>query len=164
MSDERLFKHQNLTLLDVKAALESFLPRAEVKTFSLLSGGMSTSNYRVETNMGNYVLRIYPADNDHLQTEGMAYKYANPFKIVPKVLGCDSSKRNLVNSFMVMEYIEGFTLKDYVLKSAYFPTHIAGAVGSALSKLHNIKCENWEGLVPFQEAVPFLLKGRSGGF
>lgn len=136
--NERLFDFQTITKTKVQLLFSTFSPNIIVTEFVPMSGGMSTSNYIVETegNTNKYVLRIYPVSNDHCQLEGAAYNYAKKLISVPDIYFFDCSKQIIPNSYLIMEYIEGLPLRDFIALNKDFPNNIVYNISSALALLH----------------------------
>ncbi len=90
-----------------------------------ITTGMSTSNYKVKTNKKSFLLKIYPKNNDHSQIEIAAYRYTAKVTRVPKIYRYDNSKTIVDNSYAIFQYIDGLTLREYILKHRCFPCEIA---------------------------------------
>lgn len=138
MSDTvRLFDFQALTEDTVRRLFASLDRQARIVRIAPLTKGMSTSNYAVQTDGGaKYVLRIYPANNDHGRLEAAAYDYAKAWLRVPRIYRFDDSKRMIPYSYLIMEYIEGSTLGDFVAGNGGFPDRLAHRIGRSLALLH----------------------------
>ncbi|WP_328805639.1 aminoglycoside phosphotransferase family protein [Paenibacillus apii] len=103
-----------------------------------LTRGMSTSNYvvQLEGNTKKYVLRIYPLNNDHSQLEIAAYNYARTMIRVPEIYFFDNSKQLIPNSYIIMEFIEGLTLGEFITENNGFPNSVVRSISGSLALLH----------------------------
>lgn len=95
-NNERLFIFEDID----KKTIENlyFLLKNQKQPINIepITTGASTSNYKITTlENKNYLLRIYPSDNDHSSLEVSAYSFVKEFMNVPKVLFYDNSKINL---------------------------------------------------------------------
>lgn len=137
-SNERLFDFQAITDNTVQLLFTAFSPNAVVTGFSPMNGGMSTSNYVVhlKDHSSKFVLRLYPADNDHSQLEVAAYHYAKPRIHVPEIYYLDNSKQLIPNSFLIMEFIEGLTFREFIAANQELPADVLHAISASLALLH----------------------------
>lgn len=137
-SDERLFDFQTVGRETVQLLFSAFSPKAAVTGFTPIHGGMSTSNYAVKIagTEKRYVLRIYPANNDHSLLEAAAYAYAEKAICVPEICFFDGSKQLLPNSYLIMELIEGLPLGDFIAAKEQLPDDLVRGIGASLALLH----------------------------
>lgn len=142
MSDgERIFDFQHVDLVTIQKLFSIFVKDEHVEEFSRINSGMSTSNYIVKLSgqTQKYVLRIYPIENDHCKLEVAAYKYAATRVNVPTIYHVNHSQNVIPNSYLIMEYIEGETLTNFILSQKDYPLELVRKIGSGLSRLHNVE-------------------------
>jgi aminoglycoside phosphotransferase (APT) family kinase protein len=133
----RLFDFQALNEDIVRRLFTAFDPKAVITQISPLTKGMSTSNYAVRTEGGSkYVLRIYPTNNDHSRIEVTAYQYAKARIRTPEIFFFDDSKQIVPFTYLIMVFIEGSTLGDFIAGNAGCPDHVLHRIGSSLALLH----------------------------
>ncbi|MGZ9583078.1 phosphotransferase family protein [Paenibacillus marinisediminis] len=169
----RLFDFQALNEDMVKRLFAAFDPKAGITQVSPLTKGMSTSNYALRTDSGSkYVLRIYPANNDHSRTEVTAYQYAKARIRTPEIFFFDDSKQIVPFSYLIMAFIEGSTLGDFIAGNEGCPDHVVHRIGSALALLHQTEYAHMalldkhlqiaEHLESFESQYYSLLNGHAG--
>lgn len=136
--DERLFEFQNLASDTLESLVTTFNRKAIINSIAPLTKGMSTSNYliQLEGSPKKYVLRIYPLNNDHSQLEIAAYNYARTMIRVPEIYFFDNSKQIIPNSYIIMEYIEGSTLGEFITENIGFPNSVVRSISGSLALLH----------------------------
>ncbi len=61
---------------------------------------------------------------------------------MPKIHLFDESKKVYDKPYVIMDYIDGSTLKEYVIKNKKFPDKIAYDIGSKLALLHSKEYKN----------------------
>ncbi|QHW33781.1 aminoglycoside phosphotransferase family protein [Paenibacillus rhizovicinus] len=169
----RLFDFQALNEDMVKRLFATFDPRANITQVSALTKGMSTSNYALWTDSGGkYVLRIYPPNNDHCRIEVAAYRYAKEKLSAPEIFFFDDSKQLVPFSYLIMAFIEGSTLGDFIEGNAGCPDPVIHRIGSSLALLHQTEyphmalldeqLQTAEQLEPFESQYYTLLNGQAG--
>lgn len=143
-SDERIFDFQHIDIVTVRMLFSAFAKDVSVVGFARINSGMSTSNYIVELTgcTKKYVLRIYPAENDHCKIEVAAYRYAAARVNVPAIYFADHTKNIIPNSYLIMEYIEGVTLVNFILLQKAFPSDLVRKISSSLAMLHYVEYPN----------------------
>lgn len=136
--DKRLYEFQTLSQDTLKSLVKKFNPKVAINNISRLSGGMSTSNYVVQLqgDTKKYVLRIYPLNNDHSQLEIAAYNYANTMIQVPEIYFFDNSQEIIPNSYIIMEFVEGLTLGNFITENSGFPNDVVRSISESLALLH----------------------------
>jgi tRNA A-37 threonylcarbamoyl transferase component Bud32 len=136
--DERLFEFQTLAYNTLESLVKAFNQKAIINSIAPLTRGMSTSNYVVhlENNTKKYVLRIYPLNNDHSQLEVAAYNYAKAMIRVPEIYFFDNSKHIIPNPYIIMEFIEGLTLGEFITENNGFPNSVVHSISGSLALLH----------------------------
>lgn len=169
----RLFDFQALNEDMVKRLFAAFDPKANITEVSALTKGMSTSNYALRTDGGSkYVLRIYPANNDHSRTEVTAYQYAKARIRTPEIFFFDDSKQIVPFSYLIMVFFEGSTLGDFIAGNEGCPDHVVHRIGSSLALLHHTEYPHMalldehlqiaEHLESFESQYYTLLNGHAG--
>ncbi|WP_258383493.1 phosphotransferase family protein [Paenibacillus spongiae] len=169
----RLFEFQAVNEDTVKRMFAAFDPKASITYILPLMKGMSTSNYAVRTEGGNkYVLRIYPDNNDHMRTETTAYQYAKARIRTPEIFFFDDSKQIVPFSYLIMVFIEGSTLGDFIAGNEGCPDYVMHRIGSSLALLHQTEYPHMalldehlqiaEQLEPFASQYYTLLNGLAG--
>lgn len=138
IKNERLFEFQTFADETLESLVTTFNRKAIISSIAPLTSGMSTSNYvvQLEGNTKKYVLRIYPLNNDHSQLEIAAYNYAKTMIQAPEIYFFDNSKKIIPNSYIIMEFIEGLTLGEFITENNEFPSSVVRSIGGSLALLH----------------------------
>jgi hypothetical protein len=139
--DERLFEFQTLAYNTLESLFRAFNQEEIITSIAPLTKGMSTSNYvvKIEGSTKKYVLRVYPLNNDHSQLEIAAYNYATTLLRVPEIYFCDNSKRIIPNSYIIMEFVEGLTIGEFINENNGFPNSVVHSISGSLALLHQTK-------------------------
>ncbi|MDU5082138.1 hypothetical protein CIW83_15490 [Tissierella sp. P1] len=132
----RLFDFESVDTENIHSIFSKYNNRLLIQNIVPIIAGMSTSNYIIESRNKKYLLKVYPKDNDHSDIEIAAYKYAHNIIKVPEVLHFDNSKGIIDNTYAIFQYIDGFTLREYVSKNKGFSSNVAYEIGSMLALLH----------------------------
>lgn len=114
-----------------------------------LSGGEFNSVYAVTTNIGKYVIKIAPSNNEFLLTyeknitcsERFALNMLcnNSYAKIPKVIAYSFDSGNSCN-YLIIEFVEGrMLLNQKVSKDEY--NDIMFNLGKAIAEFHNVKYE-----------------------
>ncbi len=155
----RFNQHTIVNENQVNLVIKAFNDELEVTSFSLLEEGLSTSNYHVKTsNNESYLLRIYPLNSPNYESELNNYKYASSVARVPELYFFDNSQEVLDNPFIIMEYIDGVTLKKYLASNENLPSEIVYDIAFNLGSLHQKKYQEMallgHNLAPVKSLVP----------
>lgn len=143
-NSNRLFDHIYIDRNIAQKLISEFDIKAEVTNIQLIPEGLSTSNYivTIEDSPNKYLLKIYPEGGGNSALEVASYKYAKQFVSVPQIYLYDDSKKICDNTYLLMENIDGLSLKKYVTQKKKFPEKIALKIGNNLALLHNRLYEN----------------------
>lgn len=173
-NSERLYDLIKVDLETVKIIFNEYDASINVVDIQKILTGMSTSNYVVFVDDGKkkFLLKIYPENNDHSDIEIAAYSYANKLIHVPKVCNFDKSRTLFNRTYVILEYIDGLTLGEYLLRNNGFPNEVAHTIGSQLALLHNRRYESMallndklivaKTLIPFESQYEFYFNGLTG--
>lgn len=135
-NNDRLFDFESVDTEDINAIFSKYNNGLIIQNIVPITAGMSTSNYMVEASNKNYLLKVYPKNNDHSDIEIAAYRHAHNIIKVPKVLHFDNSKAIIDNTYAIFQYIDGLTLREYVSKNKGFSNNVLYKIGSMLALLH----------------------------
>lgn len=135
-NNDRLFDFKSVDTEYIYAIFSKYNNRLLIQNITPITAGMSTSNYIVETINEKYLLKVYPKNNDHSDIEIAAYKHAQNIIKVPQVLHFDNSKTIIDNTYAILQYIDGLTLREYVSKNKGFSNTVAYKIGGMLALLH----------------------------
>lgn len=139
-NNDRLFNFKYADEKTIEKLFYLFKKQKQSISIEPITTGASTSNYKITTHEDkNYLLRIYPTENDHSSLELSTYSFVKDFLNVPEVLFYDNSKFNFPLAYTFLEYIEGCTLKEYLLKTKKIDENIPFSIGAALGLLHEHK-------------------------
>ncbi len=88
------------------------------------------------------MLKIYPEGGGNSALEVSSYLYAKQYINVPHIYFFDESKKVYNRPYLIMNYIDGISLKKYVMKYEKFPDKLAYQIGGNLALLHNREYRN----------------------
>lgn len=139
--DNQNIRLNNHIIIDQETAQKLFAeydPRARVAGLQLVPEGMSTSNYiiDIQDNSRKFLLKIYPEGGGNSALEVSSYRYARQYVNVPDIYLFDQSSRVIDRTYIIMDYINGMTLREYVVHHQRFAEKIAYDIGSKLVLLH----------------------------
>lgn len=139
--------YRELTEEELRSVISSVFPNESVQSYSLLSGGLFNTTYRVTTSMHDVVLRMGPVHRELLLpyehdlmaaealTDRLCLKYGIP---ASTVLHLDTSKTVIDRDFMVVERIDSVPLSDSSIPEAC-KADLLLECGRLVRKLHTIK-------------------------
>ena len=134
----RLFEVNTIDVVTAKLLFSSLTLENDIVEFFRITTGGSTSNYKViMKNSVSYLLRVYPNDNDHSDIEIAAYSYARTLINVPEIYFVDNSKKIISNTYVIMKFIDGITLQEYMTRNTDINEEILISIGKSLALLHN---------------------------
>ncbi len=173
-NDSRLFDFQSISTEDIREIFLKYNKETLIQHINPVISGMSTSNYIVEARDKKYLLKIYPENNDHSNIEIGAYKNAHKIIKVPEVLHFDDSKIIIDNTYAIFQYIDGFTLREYVEKNKGISGEIAYKIGNMLALLHKKEYTDTalldgdlcikRKIIQFQHQYEYFLNGIPGTY
>ncbi|MCM1989120.1 aminoglycoside phosphotransferase family protein [Oceanirhabdus seepicola] len=142
--DVRLYEHITIDKKTAQKLFSQYDNKIELTNLTLIPEGMSTSNYIVDIKNSSkkYLLKIYPEGGGNSAIEAASYSYAKQYVNVPNIHLFDNSKKIYNNPYVIMDYIEGMSLKEYIIKNKKFPNKIAYDIGSKLALLHRREYKN----------------------
>jgi thiamine kinase-like enzyme len=176
MSNQRLHDYLNLDHQTAQRLCAELDPQAEVISLRLIPEGMSTSNYIIELKNSpkKWLLKIYPEGGGNSAIEVASYRWAKQYVNVPEIYRFDDRQTVYHRPYLIMEYIEGTTLTQYIIRQQKFPQKIAFDIGSKLAQLHqreyetmallNGKLEIETVLLPVSTLHEFYLNGKAGAY
>ncbi|NDI34486.1 phosphotransferase family protein [Chengkuizengella sediminis] len=129
---------------EVTEMIKPFLNGRVIKEVKTLSGGLNNSNLKIITNLNEtYVLRLYARDDIKGKVEKRIYERLADQLPVPKVLYADFSCEKCKTPFMIINWIQGIQLKEFMTnyESASSIEKIARQIGKYLAKLHTYQFE-----------------------
>ena len=137
MSTNRIYNHTKINKQTAQELFNCYDNNIKVTSLSLIPEGLSTSNYTVYTNQGSYLLKIYPNTDENSLKEIASYKLASEQVRVPKVHYFSNSLKVINKHFSIMQYIEGVSLKNFVIHNNDLPLPIVCNIANGLACLHN---------------------------
>lgn len=140
----RLYDYISIDKNTVQKLFSEYDSKIEVKNIKLIPEGLSTSNYIVEikNSTKKFLLKIYPEGGGNSEVEVSSYLYAKQYVNVPTIYLFDDSKKIYNKPYVIMEYINGISLKEYVINNKKFPVKIAYDIGSKLAIIHRREYKN----------------------
>lgn len=140
----RLYDYINIDEKTAQKLFSQYDTKAEVVGLQLIPEGLSTSNYiiNIKNTTKKFLLKIYPEGGGNSALEVASYIYAKQHVNVPNIYFFDNSEKVYDRPYIIMDYIDGISLKKYVIKNKKFPEKIAYNIGGNLALLHNRKYGN----------------------
>lgn len=136
-NDQRLFDLKSISIETAQHIFSRHFCRGHIAHIEAITAGASTSNYKVTKEDGtSFLLRVYPEDNDHSAMEVSAYSYLKNLINVPEILVYDNSRIDLPLSCVLMQFIEGITLREYILLKGFVGKGISSSIGESLGLIH----------------------------
>lgn len=135
----RLYNYIDIDVTTAEKLFAEYDKSIEIDRLELIPQGMSTSNYIVYTKNSQvkYLLKIYPESGGNNQIEVSSYKYAKKYVNVPNIYLFNDKKTVYNRAYVIMDYIDSITLKEYIIKNKKFPEGIVYNISSSLASLHN---------------------------
>lgn len=100
-----------------------------------MSDGGSTTNYKVITPCGSYLLKLYPTHRDNSAEIHLMKSLESVIKL-PKVHLYDFSREQFLTDFLISDFIEGHTFRNYVQVHGISKEH-AWKIGETLSTIQS---------------------------
>ncbi|MBS4539004.1 aminoglycoside phosphotransferase family protein [Clostridium sp. D2Q-11] len=140
----RLYDYIDIDIKMVHKIFAEYDSKIKINKLELIPEGLSTSNYIVHTNEPQikYLLKIYPENGGNSEIEVSSYKYAKRYVVVPNIYFFDNTKKVYNKPYIIMDYIDGITLKEYIIKNKRFPEKMVYNIANSLALLHNREYEN----------------------
>jgi len=140
----RLYDYISIDQKTVQKIFSEYDSEIEVVNLKLIPEGMSTSNYIIDIKNSSkkYLLKIYPEGGGNSAIEVASYSYAKQYVNVPNIHLFDDSKKVYNNPYLIMDYIDGISLKEYIIKNKKFTDEMAYDIGGKLALLHRREYKN----------------------
>lgn len=107
----------------------------DLMSFDFMSDGGSTSNYKVVTRQGTYLIKFYPPQRDNSGEMALMKDLESLIKI-PKIHVYDGTRSLIDTDYMIMDFIEGQTLRQYVGTHGMSKVH-AETIGYTMATIHS---------------------------
>lgn len=147
---ERATPLNNISLVDISNIFKLWDENIIIINFNPVNIGCINSNFIINTNKDDYLLRILPK-TDHWQYEKNVYTIVFDKINVPKLLfSCTYENRNII----IYEYIESKSLQNVLEKSPCNKKNIIEQVAKTAAKIHNLGIEKTTNLINF-DVPPF---------
>lgn len=137
IDNNRINEVINLEIDDITMLMSQYNANIQVAEFFQMSESLSNTGYKVITNVGIYLLKLYSSPRD--EVECAMYRYLKSKVAVPELYYYDNTKQLLPVSFAIYEFIEGITLAEYIRQKQCFPTNIAYEIGRMCAVIHKHK-------------------------
>ncbi|MGM7681178.1 phosphotransferase family protein [Cytobacillus sp. Hm23] len=127
---------------EITKMIKPFLDGRTLTDVSVLSGGLNNSNLKITTDMNqSYVLRCYAHDDIKGKIEQSILKFLRNDSLVPDVLYEDFTCRNFKTPFMIISWMDGIQLSEFMTRDENFDLikDIALQIGKYLATLHSIE-------------------------
>lgn len=119
---------------EVAALFAPFDSTLTILDCSLMKDSMSNTGYRVTTNAGKYLLKLYSNTTDRIETA--AYLSLKNKINVPELYYYDGSKQRFPYAYTITEFLEGVTFIQDVRTKHKYPMETAYEIGRMCAKIH----------------------------
>lgn len=134
MSADRINEIISIDPKDVFTMMAAFDPSLRVLSFSRMGAGQINTGYRVETDRGPFLLKLYSKPSDGI--ERAMYGYLKDQINVPEMYYADGSKTRFPFAYAVIEFIQGGTLAEYLRENGRYPASLARDIGGTCAVIH----------------------------
>lgn len=107
-----------------------------VLRFSFMTKGGSTTNYKVDTISGSFLLKLYPPQRENA-SEAFLMRSLAPHLSIPKIHYTDFTRTRIDTDYFISDFINGETLRNDVNKNGFSPQH-AQTIVNALNIIHSV--------------------------
>ncbi len=107
----------------------------EVMNSLFMIDGGSTTNYKITTHQGSFLFKLYPARRDNSAEIKLMTALEKDINI-PKIYTYDNSRELFSTDFLISDFIEGTSFRDYTQVYGISKEH-ASALGKTLSVIHS---------------------------
>lgn len=156
--------------IEVEQILSKINAEWKFVSMEICPDGRRTTNYKIETDKGRVLLRIYPMNADVSQKERAIYQRFAGQLPVPKVY--QSGMIDQGNAYIVMEYLEGASLASMLESEDPCTESLFEQLGQILAVIHqeffekegalNEELELEAGLPPILDWYSYFLSGIPG--
>lgn len=139
-------------------------------SMEICPNGRRTTNYKIVTNEGCVLLRIYPMDADVSQKEIAIYQRLAQRLPVPKVYQFGALERG--NAYIMMEFVQGASLASLLENQQECSDALFEEIGRILAVVHQVSFEKEgalnkdleieDGLPPILDWYAYFLNGIPG--
>lgn len=137
MSSDRINEFITLDKAKISELMSAYFPKIDVIEFVPLTESMGNTGYKVTTNIGIYLLKLFSTPRYGI--ECAMYQYLNGKVHVPELLFYDFSKTKIPNSYCIIDFIESVSLADYIRSNNCFPAKLAYDIGVMCATIHQKK-------------------------
>lgn len=108
----------------------------KVLSHTFMSEGGSTSNYKVDTPSGPFLLKLYPPHRDN-SSEVFLMQALSPHMSIPKIHYTDFSRTRLEVDFFISDFVNGETFRKHVKRHGFSSQHAQTFVDT-LNVIHSV--------------------------
>lgn len=138
---ERSYPIYNLTSEELKNIFPQW-KSLKIERLELITIGCRNSNYKVSTNIGNYLVRITSESPSPIQNELITNSFLSQNINLPKILNYKKLDKRY---FIIYEYVEGENY-SYHLTENKIKDKVIIQVAECLAKIHSLPLENYKSL------------------
>lgn len=137
MGQERINALIELTPEDIAAMTASYDPSLRVQSAVRLCDGQSNTGYRVSTDKGELLLKVYT--NPRSGIECAMYDRMRAVIDVPDMHHCDLSQSAFAHAYSITAFISGDTLSSHIRTIRAYPPRLAYLAGRTCALIHQKK-------------------------
>lgn len=137
---ERTLPFINIDVNTAEVLFEGVLENTPIKKISSISEGCRTTNYIVNTENKNYLLKIFFSNEQNYKKEVMLLNRLREDKInVQGIYKISRSKVIEGREFGIYEYVDGISLGKYLSEGNKIDKNFIRSIAKALAKIHSYK-------------------------
>ena len=135
---ERMHKITDINKETADKLIRSFDSKKEVESLEMLTGGRSTTNYKIRIKGLNqiFVLRIYPKADKSCHKEFTIHNTVKDYIPVPEIYYINDDKTIIDKPYAIVQYLDGIMLDKYMFENAGLDEILAEEIGEKLAWLH----------------------------
>ncbi len=137
---ERRSDVYHLDVSTLSSVFQELIPNCKITNYSILSGGLSNTNYKVciEGYECAFVLRISRADDSWVKESSILNRLKNIIPL-PELIYSSNKKTLIDKCFSIYKFIPGETLAQKI-HTGYVPSNkLASEIGKILARIHKVE-------------------------
>ena len=136
---DRLYKFYEMDENEAKRICRMFDYSLTYESHIPIHNGMSTSNFILQASGKSFLLKLYSNGIENIELS--MYSFLSGKISVPKVLFHDFSKKLFPFPYVIISFIKGVTLNEYIRKHECYPTKLITQIAEGLAQIHSTTFE-----------------------
>lgn len=136
---DRLYKFYEMDENEAEKICRMFDSSLTYESLTPIHNGMSTSNFIMKASGQSFLLKLYSNGIENIELS--MYSFLSGKISVPKVLFYDCSKDIVPFPYVIISFIKGVTLDEYIRKQECYPTKLITQIAEGLAQIHSTTFE-----------------------